>query len=63
MAVGSCRACGCAVAYVAWIPAVADDSHPALAFIAAAVFWGALLAFLGLVAVTIRRKAKKPLQK
>jgi vacuolar-type H+-ATPase subunit I/STV1 len=42
-------------AYVAWIPAVADNAHPTLAALAAGVFWGALLVCLGLVVDLIRR--------
>jgi len=44
-------------AYAAWIPAVADNSHPVLAALAGIVGWGALLTCAGLVVAVLRRRS------
>jgi len=47
------------LAYVAWIPAEADNAHPELATVTGMVSLGALLVFLGLAAASIRAVWKR----
>ena len=46
------------VAYLAWIPAVADNSHPFLATVAGLVCYGALIAFVVIVVSAVVRRLR-----